>query len=101
MLTKCQIIAKPYFLLLHLGLLFYVDTYIGLHDHEAGKTGDLSFKKSEQLLIIDNTEDWWFARSLATEKIGYIPRNYVARNEYVVIDNYYMYFLLNPSIFLL
>ena len=76
--------------MLHLGLLFYVDTYIGLHDHEAGKTGDLSFKKSEQLLIIDNTEeDWWFARSLATGKKGYIPSNYVAKNEYVVIDSRY------------
>ena len=40
--------------------------------------GDLSFNKGEQLLVLDQKDDWWFARSLKTQKKGYIPKNYVA-----------------------
>jgi len=54
-------------------------TFIGLYDYDARTAEDLSFKKSEQLQIVNNTDgDWWLARSLVTGKEGYIPSNYVA-----------------------
>ena len=54
-------------------------TFIGLYDYDARTAEDLSFKKSEQLQIVNNTDgDWWLARSMVTGKEGYIPSNYVA-----------------------
>ena len=41
---------------------------------------DLSFEKGEQLLVLGTQkEDWWFARSLKTQREGYIPNNYVTK----------------------
>jgi len=54
-------------------------TFVGLYDYDARTAEDLSFKKSEQLQIVNNTDgDWWLARSMVTGKEGYIPSNYVA-----------------------
>merc|ERR1719322_921646 len=53
--------------------------YVALYDYDARTADDLSFKKGEQLFILNSTEgDWWEARSLASQKTGYIPSNYVA-----------------------
>ncbi|XP_076803953.1 proto-oncogene tyrosine-protein kinase Src-like isoform X3 [Clavelina lepadiformis] len=53
--------------------------YVALYDYDARTADDLSFKKGEQLFILNSTEgDWWEARSLATQRTGYIPSNYVA-----------------------
>ena len=50
-----------------------------LYDYDARITEDLSFKKSERLQIINTADgDWWYARSLVTNKEGYIPSTYVA-----------------------
>jgi len=55
------------------------NTVIALYPYTAKDDGDLSFKKGDLLLILDDKgPDWWFARSLnGTNKEGYIPRNYV------------------------
>uniref|UniRef100_H2ZGQ7 Tyrosine-protein kinase n=1 Tax=Ciona savignyi TaxID=51511 RepID=H2ZGQ7_CIOSA len=53
--------------------------YVALYDYDARTADDLSFKKGEQLFILNSTEgDWWEARSLITQDTGYIPSNYVA-----------------------
>ena len=58
--------------------LLYVETFVGLYNFNALKAGDLSFKESERLQIVDAfTSKWWEARSLVTGKKGYIPSNYV------------------------
>lgn len=50
-----------------------------LYDYDARISEDLSFKKSERLQIINTADgDWWYARSLTTNKEGYIPSTYVA-----------------------
>jgi len=50
-----------------------------LYDYDARISEDLSFKKSERLQIINTADgDWWYARSLLTNKEGYIPSTYVA-----------------------
>lgn len=59
--------------------------FIALFDYDQRTSEDLSFKKGEQLEIINNQDgDWWQARSLETMKEGYIPSNYVA--EYKTIQ---------------
>ena len=57
-----------------------VKVFVALHDYDARKDNDLSFKKGEHLEIINDTQgDWWFAKSKATKQEGYIPSNYVAK----------------------
>ncbi|XP_020027540.1 tyrosine-protein kinase HCK isoform X2 [Castor canadensis] len=52
---------------------------VALYDYEAIHREDLSFQKGEQMVVLEETGEWWRARSLATRKEGYIPSNYVAR----------------------
>ncbi|XP_059561860.1 tyrosine-protein kinase HCK isoform X2 [Myotis daubentonii] len=52
---------------------------IALYDYEAIHHGDLSFQKGDQMAVLEESGEWWKARSLATRKEGYIPSNYVAR----------------------
>ena len=54
------------------------NTVIALYSYTAKDEGDLSFKKGDLLLILDdNSPDWWFCKLIGTNKEGYIPRNYV------------------------
>ncbi|KAK1337377.1 LOW QUALITY PROTEIN: hypothetical protein QTO34_002003 [Cnephaeus nilssonii] len=52
---------------------------IALYDYEAIHHEDLSFQKGDQMVVLEESGEWWKARSLATQKEGYIPSNYVAR----------------------
>lgn len=59
--------------------------FIALFDYDQRTSEDLSFRKGEQLQILNNQDgDWWQARSLQTGREGYIPSNYVA--EYKTIQ---------------
>ncbi|XP_062950906.1 tyrosine-protein kinase HCK isoform X1 [Cynocephalus volans] len=51
---------------------------VALYDYEAIHHADLSFQKGDHMVVLDKHEEWWKARSLATQKEGYIPSNYVA-----------------------
>ncbi|KAI1711052.1 SH3 domain-containing protein [Ditylenchus destructor] len=56
--------------------------FIALFDYDARTDDDLSFKRNEPLEILNDMQgDWWYARSLTTNKVGYIPSNYVAREK--------------------
>lgn len=52
---------------------------VALYDYEAIHREDLSFQKGDQMVVLEESGEWWKARSLATRKEGYIPSNYVAR----------------------
>ncbi|NXQ79920.1 HCK kinase, partial [Nyctibius grandis] len=52
---------------------------LALYDYEAMHAGDLSFQKGERLKVLEESGEWWRARSLATGREGFIPSNYVAR----------------------
>jgi hypothetical protein len=57
-------------------------TFVALYDYDARTDEDLSFKKGEQLIILNDQQgDWWFAQSKTTKQKGYIPSNYVAKLE--------------------
>ncbi|KAF2985146.1 hypothetical protein EK904_007460 [Melospiza melodia maxima] len=47
--------------------------YDGIHEE------DLSFKKGEKLKVIEESGEWWRAKSLTARKEGFIPSNYVAK----------------------
>ncbi|XP_026857819.1 proto-oncogene tyrosine-protein kinase Src-like isoform X2 [Electrophorus electricus] len=67
-----------------------VTTFVALYDYESRTTADLTFKKGERLQILNNTEgDWWLARSLTTEKTGYIPSNYVAPSDSIQAEDWF------------
>ena len=56
--------------------------FIGLYDYDARTAEDLSFAKGELLEVLNNADgDWWQAKSTVTGKTGYIPSNYVARDD--------------------
>jgi len=52
-------------------------------DFKGLQQDDLSFKKGDLLEVIGDSEsnDWWIARHLATGREGYIPSNYVAKDD--------------------
>ncbi|XP_012493204.1 PREDICTED: tyrosine-protein kinase HCK isoform X3 [Propithecus coquereli] len=52
---------------------------VALYDYDAIHHEDLSFRKGDQMVVLEECGEWWKARSLATRKEGYIPSNYVAR----------------------
>nr|3REA_B Chain B, Tyrosine-protein kinase HCK [Homo sapiens]3REA_D Chain D, Tyrosine-protein kinase HCK [Homo sapiens] len=52
---------------------------VALYDYVSWSPDDLSFQKGDQMVVLEESGEWWKARSLATRKEGYIPSNYVAR----------------------
>ncbi|KAI6203479.1 Tyrosine-protein kinase [Aphelenchoides besseyi] len=64
--------------------------YIALFDYDARTDEDLSFKRNELLEVLNDMQgDWWYARSLATNRSGYIPSNYVARDQSIDAQPWY------------
>jgi hypothetical protein len=62
-----------------------------LYDYEARTHEDLSFKKGDILYIVNNEEgDWWHAKHQKTNKSGYIPSNYVAVDDSLQSEEWYM-----------
>jgi len=52
--------------------------FVALYDFNSRISNELSFKKGERLEVNKiPSDDWWWARSLSTNKEGYISRNYV------------------------
>uniref|UniRef100_A0A7E5A1Q2 Tyrosine-protein kinase n=1 Tax=Panagrellus redivivus TaxID=6233 RepID=A0A7E5A1Q2_PANRE len=64
--------------------------FVALYDYEARTDEDLSFKKNDVLEVLNDMQgDWWYARSLASGKTGYIPSNYVAREKSIDAQPWY------------
>ncbi|CAD5206584.1 unnamed protein product [Bursaphelenchus okinawaensis] len=64
--------------------------YVALYDYEARTDDDLSFKRNDLLEVLDDSlGDWWYARSVVTSKVGYIPSNYVAKHKSISAQPWY------------
>lgn len=64
--------------------------FVALYDYDARTDEDLSFRKSEHLEILNDTQgDWWLARSKKTRQEGYIPSNYVAKLKSIEAEPWY------------
>ncbi|XP_064420682.1 tyrosine-protein kinase HCK [Latimeria chalumnae] len=51
---------------------------VAMYDYDAVHEGDLRFQKGDQIVILEESGEWWRGRSLVTGEEGYIPSNYVA-----------------------
>ncbi|XP_040583667.1 tyrosine-protein kinase Src64B [Lepeophtheirus salmonis] len=63
---------------------------IALYTYQGSECGDMSFKKGDQMEILDDTDpDWWVARHMVTGEKGHIPRNYVAFQSSIESEEWY------------
>ncbi|NXP82979.1 HCK kinase, partial [Ramphastos sulfuratus] len=62
---------------------------LALYDYEGMHAGDLSFCKGEQLKVLEESGEWWQARSLLTGSEGFIPSNYVARADSLETEEWF------------
>lgn len=66
------------------------NVYIARYAYQARTAEDLSFEKGEILKVIGNEGgDWWLAKSLKSQREGYIPSNYVAEVESYEAEDWY------------
>ncbi|XP_060788993.1 tyrosine-protein kinase Lyn-like isoform X2 [Neoarius graeffei] len=52
-------------------------TVTALFSYQAENKNELTFKKGDKFLILNENEDWWKAKSLSSGKVGLIPSNYI------------------------
>ncbi|XP_074642809.1 tyrosine-protein kinase yes-like isoform X2 [Tubulanus polymorphus] len=54
-----------------------------LFDYIARDVDDLSFHKGDKMVLLEDpeTNEWWFAQHLTTGQRGYIPHNYVSKED--------------------
>lgn len=50
---------------------------IAKYDYKAENSQELTMRKGERLLLVDDTKDWWKVRSPDTGKEGFVPSNFV------------------------
>jgi actin cytoskeleton-regulatory complex protein SLA1 len=51
---------------------------VALYDYEAVGEGEISVKEDDALHVYDKDNEWWLAIAHgATDKIGYVPGNYL------------------------
>uniref|UniRef100_A0A8C2X556 Tyrosine-protein kinase n=1 Tax=Cyclopterus lumpus TaxID=8103 RepID=A0A8C2X556_CYCLU len=62
---------------------------ISLYPYEAVHPDDLGFKKGDKMKILEEHGEWWKARSLATNKEGFIPCNYVAQTDTMETEEWF------------
>ena len=54
--------------------------FIAKYDYKSRTNTDMSFKKGDQLFIInDDNKDWWFARAKHSDQKGRVPSSYVVK----------------------
>ncbi|XP_068006309.1 tyrosine-protein kinase HCK [Melanerpes formicivorus] len=64
-------------------------TVLALYDYEGMHAGDLSFQKGERMKVLEESGEWWQARSLVTGREGFIPSNYVARADSLETEEWF------------
>lgn len=66
---------------------------VALYNYTACDVQDLSFRKGDRLLVLDDKpdsdSDWWKARHLGNFNEGYIPRNFVARERSIESEEWF------------
>ncbi|XP_071807263.1 tyrosine-protein kinase Yes-like [Asterias amurensis] len=55
------------------------DVFMALYKYDARTEGDLTFDRGDKLWILDFSGEWWLAKSILTQKEGYVPSNFVAQ----------------------
>ncbi|CAF0751709.1 unnamed protein product [Didymodactylos carnosus] len=55
-------------------------------DYRAQEQRELTIKKHERLLLLDDSNQWWKVKRIETEENGYIPSNYARREKRSLLD---------------
>lgn len=64
--------------------------YVASYDYDARDDEDLSFKKGDRLVVLDQSDgDWWKARLQSGGKVGYTPSNYLAPALTIQAEDWY------------
>ena len=50
---------------------------VAKYDYRAENSQELTMRKGERLLLVDDTKDWWKVRSPDTGREGFVPSNFV------------------------
>ena len=53
---------------------------LAIYDYKAQQYGELTIKKNEKLMVLDDSESWWKVKNEKQED-GYVPSNYIKRVE--------------------
>ncbi|CAI5440339.1 unnamed protein product [Caenorhabditis angaria] len=63
---------------------------VALYPYDSRADGDLSFQKGDAMYLLDNSNcDWWYVRHHRTGQTGYVPRNFVARQQTIESEEWY------------
>ncbi|MED6237205.1 hypothetical protein ATANTOWER_020718, partial [Ataeniobius toweri] len=65
------------------------NVFIALHDFNVTNSSDLPFKKGDKLKVLQESGEWWLAKSLLSEQEGFIPSNYVARADTLEVEKWF------------
>ncbi|CAF0825732.1 unnamed protein product [Didymodactylos carnosus] len=55
-------------------------------DYRAQEQRELTIKKHERLLLLDDSTQWWKVKRVESEENGYIPSNYARREKRSLLD---------------
>jgi len=62
---------------------------VALYDYESRVDGDISFKKDDIMILLDESNsDWWFVRH-SKHGVGYAPRNFIARIDSLEVEEWF------------
>nr|XP_061795667.1 tyrosine-protein kinase Lyn [Nerophis lumbriciformis] len=62
---------------------------VGLYPYKAEHAEDLGFSKGEKMTILEEHGEWWKAKSLKSNKQGFIPSNYVAEADTMETEQWF------------
>ncbi|KAM4692018.1 tyrosine-protein kinase HCK [Rhinophrynus dorsalis] len=66
-----------------------ITVLLALYDYDGVHPGDLTFRKGDQLQLIEESGEWWKARLIDTGEEGFIPSNYVGRVNSLESEEWY------------
>ncbi|XP_077471699.1 tyrosine-protein kinase Lyn isoform X1 [Stigmatopora argus] len=62
---------------------------VGLYPYKAVHQEDLGFSKGEKMRVLEAHGEWWRAKSLTSDKQGFIPSNYVAQEDTMETEQWF------------
>ena len=55
-------------------------------DYQSKEAHELDLKKSERLILLDNSKNWWLVRKMDSDQTGYVPSNYVKKEKKSLLE---------------
>uniref|UniRef100_A0A8C6Q4I1 Tyrosine-protein kinase n=1 Tax=Nothobranchius furzeri TaxID=105023 RepID=A0A8C6Q4I1_NOTFU len=65
------------------------NVFVAQHDFKANNESDLAFKKGDRVKVLQESGEWWLAKSLITGQEGFIPSNYVAKENTLEVEKWF------------